>query len=68
MRGDVGLGEGYMDGSWDTSDLDALMQFALANTEALRLFSSGNVFFRLLHSASCLERQFAPAQPPERPP
>ncbi len=54
MRGDVGLGESYMEGAWDTSDLDDVMEFGMANMDALRLFSGGNLFFRLAHRAQRL--------------
>jgi cyclopropane-fatty-acyl-phospholipid synthase len=33
--GEIGLGEGYMDGDWSTPDLVSLARLMLANTEAL---------------------------------
>ncbi len=33
-RGDIGLGEAYIDGLWDSPDIDALTQSAFANEDA----------------------------------
>ncbi len=32
--GDIALAEGYMDGSWDTDDLDAVLELGIANLSA----------------------------------
>ncbi len=34
LGGGIGFAEGYMDGQWDTDDLDALLDLGLANTRA----------------------------------
>lgn len=48
-RGDVGLGEGYVEGGWETRDLDALLRFAADNMDAFRILTEGNILFRLAH-------------------
>jgi cyclopropane-fatty-acyl-phospholipid synthase len=53
-RGDVGLGEGYVQGLWDSPDVEALLTVFLHN-EHISVDSSGGafvyrLFFRLLNS------------------
>jgi cyclopropane-fatty-acyl-phospholipid synthase len=46
-RGDIGLGEAYIDGLWDTDNLDVLFQFFLKNLDDLERFAHGNALNRL---------------------
>jgi cyclopropane-fatty-acyl-phospholipid synthase len=46
-QGDLGWGEDYMMGLWETRDLPTLMHFAAENFDALESFSNGNILFRL---------------------
>ncbi len=45
-RGDIGLGEDYIAGAWDTEDLEKLIAFFLLNLEELEGFAHGNLFHR----------------------
>ena len=47
-HGDIGWGEDYMRGLWNTDDLPALMRFVAENKDALCAFSNGSAFHRLL--------------------
>jgi cyclopropane-fatty-acyl-phospholipid synthase len=47
-RGDIGLGEDYIAGAWDTDDLEALISFFLLNLDQLEGFAHGNMANRLL--------------------
>jgi len=46
-RGDIGLGETYSDGLWDSPDLDTLFQVFIANIDALDRYAHGSIFSRL---------------------
>jgi cyclopropane-fatty-acyl-phospholipid synthase len=46
--GDLGWGEDYALGLWETDDLAALMNFVAENADALEAFSNGNASFRLI--------------------
>jgi len=46
-RGDIGFAEGYRDGDWETSDLKALLIWALRNEQALARLSQGSRAARL---------------------
>src|ERR1700743_1465701 len=53
-RGDIGLGEEYIAGSWDTDSIEELVSLFLLNLDQLENFSDGNFFNRLgfvLHNA-----------------
>ena len=53
-RGDIGLGEEYIAGSWQTDDVEALVSFFLLNIDHLENFSDGNFLNRLgfvIHNA-----------------
>ena len=53
-RGDIGLGEEYIAGSWDTDDVEALISLFLLNLDQLENFSDGNFINRLgfvIHNA-----------------
>ena len=53
-RGDIGLGEEYIAGSWDTDNIEALVSLFLLNLEPLENFSDGNFLNRIgfvLHNA-----------------
>lgn len=47
-RGDIGLGEDYIAGAWDTDDVEALIAYFLLNFETLGDYANGNLLNRLL--------------------
>ena len=53
-RGDIGLGEEYIAGSWDTDSVENLVSLFLLNLDRFSNFSDGNIFNRLgfvIHNA-----------------
>jgi cyclopropane-fatty-acyl-phospholipid synthase len=53
-RGDIGLGEEYIAGSWDTDSVERLVALFLLNLDHFSDFSDGNIFNRLgfvIHNA-----------------
>jgi cyclopropane-fatty-acyl-phospholipid synthase len=53
-RGDIGLGEEYIAGSWDTDNVERLVSLFLLNLDAFSNFSDGNVLNRIgfvIHNA-----------------
>ena len=53
-RGDIGLGEEYIAGSWDTDSVENLVGLFLLNLDHFADFSDGNVFNRIgfvIHNA-----------------
>src|ERR1700679_2466656 len=57
--GDIGFGEGFMAGEWDTPDLSALLEAFTANLDRLRrlleggfLYRSVNILYHALHRNS----------------
>jgi cyclopropane-fatty-acyl-phospholipid synthase len=53
-RGDIGLGEEYIVGSWDTDSVERLVALFLLNLDHFSDFSDGNIFNRLgfvIHNA-----------------
>ena len=46
-RGDIGLGEDYIAGAWESDDLEALISLFLLNLDELEGFAHGNVLNRL---------------------
>jgi cyclopropane-fatty-acyl-phospholipid synthase len=53
-RGDIGLGEEYIAGSWQTDDVETLVSLFLLNLDQLESFSDGNFINRLgfvIHNA-----------------
>ena len=53
-RGDIGLGEEYIAGSWETDNVEALVSLFLLNIDHLENFSDGNFLNRLgfvIHNA-----------------
>ncbi|WP_417250045.1 class I SAM-dependent methyltransferase [Celeribacter sp.] len=46
-RGQVGLGEAYVEGLWDTPSIEALTRVALLNREALAAYDRAGFFTRL---------------------
>ena len=53
-RGDIGLGEEFIAGSWETDDVEALVSLFLLNLHHLEDFSDGNFINRLsfvIHNA-----------------
>lgn len=53
-RGDIGMGEDYIAGAWDTDDVETLISFLLLNLDKVEDYAHGNVlnraFFVLLNS------------------
>ncbi|MBT8471600.1 MAG: class I SAM-dependent methyltransferase [Marinicaulis sp.] len=47
QRGDIGLGESYSDGWWNSPDLEALIEVILANDNALSRIAAGSFWSRL---------------------
>jgi cyclopropane-fatty-acyl-phospholipid synthase len=53
-RGDIGLGEEYIAGSWETDNVERLVSLFLLNLDAFSNFSDGNIFNRIgfvIHNA-----------------
>ncbi|HEX4270592.1 MAG TPA: cyclopropane-fatty-acyl-phospholipid synthase family protein [Rhizomicrobium sp.] len=53
-RGDIGLGEEYINGSWETDSVERLISLFLVNLDHFEDFSDGNFFNRLgfvIHNA-----------------
>jgi cyclopropane-fatty-acyl-phospholipid synthase len=48
--GDIGLGEGFMLGEWDTPDLSALLEAFTANVDKLNRLLVGNVAVRAMNA------------------
>src|SRR5215469_14294097 len=46
-RGDIGLGEEYIAGSWQTDNIEELVSLFLLNLGPLEKFSDGNFFNRI---------------------
>jgi len=46
-RGDIALGEEYVDGAWDTDDIEMLVSLFLINEEALEKYARGSLISRL---------------------
>lgn len=53
-QGDIGLGETYMDGDWDTTNLPALLTFFTANLQAIEKVIHGKKAFQLIWQFSHL--------------
>ena len=51
-KGDVGWGEAYIDGLWDSPDIEALARFTIDNAEAFKAELSASPLKRLLLIAS----------------
>lgn len=49
LNGDMGLAESYMDGEWETPDLTALFDIALANEATFSLDNRGGWLYRSLN-------------------
>ncbi len=47
-RGDIGLGEAYVDGLWDSSSVESLILLVLANQQMMRTHEKGSTLFRLI--------------------
>src|SRR6218665_2849524 len=53
-RDDIGLGEEYINGSWDTDSVERLVSLFLLNLDHFDNFSDGNIFNRIgfvIHNA-----------------
>ena len=46
-RGDIGLGEAYVDGAWETDDIEALVSLFLMNMDAFDDYASGSLLHRI---------------------
>ena len=46
-RGDIALGEDYVDGAWETDDIERLVSVFLMNMDALSKYARGHYFARL---------------------
>ncbi|MBS0472983.1 MAG: class I SAM-dependent methyltransferase [Proteobacteria bacterium] len=46
-RGDVGLGEAYIDGLWDTDNIESVISLFLLNMDGFDDFADGNLFQRI---------------------
>ena len=46
-RGDIGLGEAYIDGLWDSDDVEGLIALFLRNMDSFDGFSDGNIIHRI---------------------
>ncbi len=46
-RGDIGLGEDYIDGAWDSENVEALFALFLMNMDAMDGFAHGNLINRI---------------------
>jgi cyclopropane-fatty-acyl-phospholipid synthase len=46
-RGDIGLGESYIDGMWETDDIEKLVSLFLRNMDAFAEFASGSFLQRM---------------------
>ena len=47
--GDIGFGEGFMAGEWDTPDLSALLEAFTVNLDRLRALLEGRTLYRLVN-------------------
>ena len=47
MRGDIALGEEYVDGTWQTDNIERLVSVFLLNMDALEEYSHGRFFARI---------------------
>jgi cyclopropane-fatty-acyl-phospholipid synthase len=53
-RGDIGLGEAYIDGGWETDDIETLVSLFLLNMDAFDGFANGSLLQRIgfvIHNA-----------------
>ena len=48
--GDIGFGEGFMAGEWDTPDLSALLEAFTLNLDRITRLAHGNVFMRAVNA------------------
>jgi cyclopropane-fatty-acyl-phospholipid synthase len=46
-RGDIGLGEAYIDGMWETDDIEALISLFLKNMDGFAGFADGSLLQRI---------------------
>ncbi len=49
-RGDIGLGEDYINGLWDSTDLKNFMRVAVENIDAFENFARSNIFYRMAYA------------------
>lgn len=54
FRGDIGIAETYRDGKWDSTDIEAVMNFGLVNVEALERVVYGSEISRMLNRIAYL--------------
>jgi cyclopropane-fatty-acyl-phospholipid synthase len=46
-RGDIGLGEAYIDGQWETDDVETLIALFLVNMDSFEGFANGSLLHRI---------------------
>jgi len=56
-RGDIGLGEDYIKGLWESANLKNFMRLAVENINAFEKFSRSNILYRLAYA---LKNRFSP--------
>ncbi|MCF6216286.1 MAG: cyclopropane-fatty-acyl-phospholipid synthase family protein [Emcibacter sp.] len=56
-RGDIGLGEDYIKGLWESGNLKKFMRLAVENIQAFESFARSNIFYRLAYA---LKNRFLP--------
>lgn len=53
MKGDIGLGESYIEGLWDTPDISKVIKFGIQNAKSLEKVIKGSlhkiIFYRIKH-------------------
>jgi cyclopropane-fatty-acyl-phospholipid synthase len=54
--GDIGWAEAYMEGDWDSPDLESLFRWALGNEAAMQQLIRGNLLLRLINRLRHLRR------------
>lgn len=54
LKGDIGLGESYIDGMWDCDNINSLIKFGIDNNQSLERVIKGSLlkifFYRLKHN------------------
>lgn len=55
-RGHIGFGEAYMDGDWDTPDIEAVISWAILNVEQSPVLEGANNHSRLLNVLGMISR------------
>ncbi len=56
-KGDIGFAKDYSNGYWDTTNLEALLNFGIANEEIFDYYGNGGLFFKKLIRLSYLTKR-----------